>query len=127
MLGTVRFALAALFAVTTLSIAAGPAQADETITVSGTVVDPAGNPVAGAEIWDGAFRRQTFGENDPFAFCADRAPTTGTPLAVSGADGSFTFSCVSDGYVIVYAVAPDGAYANAGGSYVGPGPHAGGC
>lgn len=120
MLRFFRCAVAIATATATLSLAAAPADAADTITVSGIVLDPAGNPVAGAEIWDG-YRIPYLTGDDAFdGYCAD-AGARAEPLATTDAAGEFAFTCSSD--AVFYAVDPAGRYANSIGERSDSGTH----
>ena len=134
MLGILRCLVAVALAAAALSAATAPARAAETITVSGTVLDRGGDPVAGAEIWDGARNGFLTLDGAFFGYCAD-ADERGDdePLAITDAAGHFSFSCAfpvpdpdgNNGYLNVYATDPARQAVNAQKSFFDPGEFAG--
>ena len=119
LLGVARCLVAVVLAAAALSATPAPprAHAAAAVTVSGTVLDPAGNPVAGAEIWDGYRNGFLFGDDAADGYCAGRDDRAGLePLAVTDSLGHFTFTCGSDFYA--YAVDPAAGYANSYGQFV---------
>lgn len=133
LLQLVRCASAVAIAATMLTVVATPARAAETITVSGTVLDRRGDPVAGAEIWDGARNGFLTLDGAFYSYCADAGERgDDEPLATTDPAGYFAFSCAfpapdadgNYGYLNVYATDPAGRFVNAQESFDDPGTYA---